>query len=56
MTGFNTQVTAGNYQIQVYTDNPTVYEMVQDYIRRCLDWEQGYQTAREVSRLEERSR
>ena len=41
MTGFNTQATNNDYRIQVYADNPTVYAMVQDYVRRCLDWEQG---------------
>ena len=47
MTGFNTQATNNDYRIQVYTDNPIAYAMVQDYVRRCLDWEQGERMARE---------
>lgn len=43
MTGFNTQATMNNYQIQVFTDNPTVYAMIENYVQRCLEWEHEQQ-------------
>lgn len=43
MTGFNTQATMNNYQIQVFTDNPTVYAMIENYVQHCLEWEHEQQ-------------
>lgn len=45
MTGFTARGYANNFQIQVQTDNPVVFAMIEDYIRRCLDWETGQQIA-----------
>lgn len=63
MTGYTTIGYANNFQLQVKTDNPVVFAMIEDYVRRCLDWEQGQQMAQEYVRngmnrpaLEERQR
>lgn len=46
MTGYTTIGYANNFQLQVKTDNPVVFAMIEDYVRRCLDWEQGQQMAK----------
>lgn len=36
-TGFNTQVSNGEYRLQFETDNKEYYLMMQETARRCVD-------------------
>ena len=39
MTGFNTQVGGGLYRIQIETDRPEVFNVIQDMARAFVDTE-----------------
>ena len=39
MIRYNTQVSEGNYTIQLATDNPRVHREIEKHIRHCIDTE-----------------